>query len=163
MKAYYEKLFSYKQLMEHGTAEMKDKVRALVDEYHNYLMSGMDDHGVRWEFRIKEDDELRGNEFHTTILNKETKDKSVQLEVISDFDFNDRKYKFTLNNAAFRLVRLYEKEHKSLFADAKSDVFTLIKKPDAYMLQTISGNILWPQESKIIAEKTISFDELEKE
>ena len=163
MKAYYEQLFAYKQLLQHGDDAMKQKVQNLIGEYHQYLMSGMKSNGVRWEFRKKDEDELRGNEFQTVILNKETADKTIQLEVLADFNFNDSKYKYALNNANFRLVRWYEKENKSLFADAIKDEFYLVKKPDAYSLQTIKGNVLSPTQGKIVAEKTISLVEEEKE
>ena len=163
MKAYYEKLLSYNLLIEHGGEEMKQKVQALIDEYHQFWLSGMKSKDAKWEFRKKEEDELRGNEFQTIILNKETADKSIQLEVVADFDFSDSRYNYALNNANFRLVRVYEKEHKSMFSDAKKDEFFLVKKEDGYSLQTVSGNVLWPNQSKVTKEKRISFAQDEKE
>ena len=163
MKAYYEQLFAYKALMEHGGDEMREKVSSLVNEYHNYFLSGMKSNGTRWEFRKKEKDELKAGQFEVVIIHKETDSSSVQLEVVTDFDFNDSKYKHALNNTNYRLVRLYEKENKSLFSDAKKDEFFLVKKQDTYILQTVKGNVLSPRESVVTKEKTISLIEDEKE
>ena len=82
---------------------------------------------------------------------------------MADFDFSDSRYSYALNNANFRLVRVYEKEHKSMFSDAKKDEFFLVKKEDGYSLQTVSGNVLWPNQSKVTKEKRISFAQDEKE
>ena len=145
MFRYYEQLLAYKILLGCGDEHIVEKVNEMIGDYHEDLKKGRFDN---WEFRVQEFDDERPDRFLKAILTHNVPNHYRQLEVYSDFDFNNPLFKNTLMNHGYEAVRFFEQ---------KGPRFPI--RPDVWSLEIVRSKEL---EKPIVVTKHGTISKLEE-
>ena len=163
MKPYFEQLTSYKLLMQYGDEETKRKVEAFVDKYEQSLIKGAQA-GEKWVIDFLTPDEESAVKFKKTILINTTQTSTKQLNIISDFSLDDKKFASHIGGNQVRLLMYCEQEGRSMLTDADIHVVDVISATDGrHTLTSKRGKMYGKWDAVVEAVVSVSDQEDEKE